>query len=212
MSPLRQSIEQNLVQLNLDANDFSSILQAAVNLAVEQGKIQPEHAQQAVAALERREAEGATAIGHAVAVPHAYLDCFQEQVILFLRLARPLNLGAPDGISTRFVFVLLGPESAVVKHIDALTGVARLMSDDQFRYEAAIARDTEDLTSALESYSQRTIEKPKPVDTSTEDPFIYTGRLFGGVVNDIKRRWPHYGSDFCDGLNSKTVSFCSSVN
>jgi mannitol/fructose-specific phosphotransferase system IIA component (Ntr-type) len=206
MSAIRQSIEQNLVQLNLDANDFSSILQAAVNLAVEQGKIQPEHAQQAVSALERREAEGATAIGHAVAVPHAYLDCFQEQVILFLRLARPLNLGAPDGISTRFVFVLLGPESAVVKHIDALTDVARLMSDDQFRYEAAIARDTEDLTSALESYSQRTIEKPKPVDTSTEDPFIYTGRLFGGVVNDIKRRWPHYGSDFRDGLNSKTVS------
>ena len=206
MSSLGQSIEQNLVELDLDANDFPSILQAAVNLAVEKGKILPEHAEQAVLALERREVEGATAIGHAVAVPHAYLDCFQEQVILFLRLIRPLNLGAPDGISTRFVFVLLGPQASAEKHIDALTDVARLMSDDQFRYEAAIAKDTADLTAALESYSQRTVRQSEPVDASREDPFIYTGKFCGGIVNDVKRRWPHYGSDFRDGLNSKTVS------
>ncbi len=206
MLPLRQSIEQNLVQLDLDANDFSSTVQAAVNLAVEQGRIKPEHAEQAVLALERREAEGATAIGHAVAVPHAYLDCFQEQVILFLRLARPLNLGAPDGISTRFVFVLLGPESSVVEHIDALTDVARLMSDDQFRYDAATAASTEDLTSALDAYSRRTNQKSEPVDAPTEDPFAYTGRPFGGIFRDVQRRWPHYGADFRDGLNFKAVS------
>ncbi len=33
----------------------------------------------------------------------------------------------------------------------------------------------------------------------------WTGRPFGGFIDDIRRRRPHYGSDFKDGLNSKTL-------
>ncbi|CAH1788172.1 unnamed protein product [Owenia fusiformis] len=33
------------------------------------------------------------------------------------------------------------------------------------------------------------------------DPLKRTGKLFGGLVNDIKRRYPHYLSDIKDGLN-----------
>lgn len=37
------------------------------------------------------------------------------------------------------------------------------------------------------------------------DPLKRTGRLFGGLVNDIKRRYPHYVSDFRDGLSFKCI-------
>ena len=97
MLPLRQSIEQNLVQLDLDVNDIPSIIHAAIELAIKQGKLSREDAKRAEDALQRRESEGATAIGHAVAVPHAYLDCFDEQLILFFRLSRPVNLVPPTG-------------------------------------------------------------------------------------------------------------------
>jgi hypothetical protein len=33
----------------------------------------------------------------------------------------------------------------------------------------------------------------------------WTGRLFGGITDDIKRRAPHYPSDFKDGLHSKVA-------
>lgn len=33
----------------------------------------------------------------------------------------------------------------------------------------------------------------------------WTGRPFGGFIDDVKRRLPHYGSDFKDGLNTKTL-------
>ena len=33
----------------------------------------------------------------------------------------------------------------------------------------------------------------------------WTGRLFGGITDDIKRRAPHYFSDFKDGLHSKVA-------
>ena len=206
MLPLRQSIEQNLVQLDLDVNDIPSIIHAAIELAIKQGKLSREDAKRAEDALQRRESEGATAIGHAVAVPHAYLDCFDEQLILFFRLSRPVNLGAPDGIPTRFVFVLLGPESAVGEHIDALTGVARLMSDDQFRYDAATAQSKARLGLALDAYLQRTSPEDEPARTVEDESLAYTGRLFGGMVQDVRRRWPHYRDDFREGLHFKVVS------
>ena len=35
---------------------------------------------------------------------------------------------------------------------------------------------------------------------------VRTGRLFGGLINDIKRKSPHYLSDFKDGLHSQCIS------
>jgi hypothetical protein len=37
------------------------------------------------------------------------------------------------------------------------------------------------------------------------DELAYTGKLFGGIRADLARKLPYYGSDFKDGLNSKTA-------
>ncbi|MBL7876503.1 MAG: hypothetical protein JNL53_12635, partial [Cyclobacteriaceae bacterium] len=39
----------------------------------------------------------------------------------------------------------------------------------------------------------------------TDEGLQWTGRLFGGITNDIKRRAPHYLSDFKDGFHSKVA-------
>nr|XP_021199496.1 anion exchange protein 2 isoform X2 [Helicoverpa armigera] len=39
-----------------------------------------------------------------------------------------------------------------------------------------------------------------------DDPLTRTGRLFGGVVRDMRRRYPHYASDFRDALNGQCVA------
>ena len=38
------------------------------------------------------------------------------------------------------------------------------------------------------------------------NPMVRTGRLFGGVVNDLKTRFPHYLSDITDGLNTQCLA------
>jgi len=38
------------------------------------------------------------------------------------------------------------------------------------------------------------------------DPLRRTGRLFGGLINDVKRRFPHYWSDFKDALNVQCIA------
>ncbi|XP_041121473.1 band 3 anion transport protein-like isoform X2 [Polyodon spathula] len=40
----------------------------------------------------------------------------------------------------------------------------------------------------------------------TDDPLRRTGRPFGGLVKDIKRRYPHYLSDITDALNPQVLA------
>lgn len=40
----------------------------------------------------------------------------------------------------------------------------------------------------------------------SDDPLERTGRPFGGLVRDVRRRYPKYLSDFKDALNSQCMA------
>ncbi|KAG3275346.1 solute carrier family 4 member 3, transcript variant X2 [Ictidomys tridecemlineatus] len=42
--------------------------------------------------------------------------------------------------------------------------------------------------------------------TPEDDPLLRTGSVFGGLVRDVKRRYPHYPSDLWDALHSQCVA------
>ncbi|XP_061242029.1 anion exchange protein 3 isoform X2 [Bos javanicus] len=42
--------------------------------------------------------------------------------------------------------------------------------------------------------------------TPDDDPLLRTGSVFGGLVRDVKRRYPHYPSDLRDALHSQCVA------
>lgn len=44
-----------------------------------------------------------------------------------------------------------------------------------------------------------------PTSSTEVDPLAYTGRLFGGLKNDLARKRRFYWSDFTDGLNTKVL-------
>jgi mannitol/fructose-specific phosphotransferase system IIA component (Ntr-type) len=204
MKQLKDAFERRQVILDLDAPDIASAIRKAVRQMVV-GGVLPQHAEQSVvAALLERESTAPTVIGNATAVPHAYLDELERQMVVFVRLAHPIDCGAPDGIPTQFLFFLMGSTGCAAQHLGTLAYVARLMSDDAFRYEAGAARSGDDLLTALDHCEQRTSLDP---DLSAErsDGLIYTGRLCGGIQQDVACRWPHYINDFLDGLNVKCV-------
>lgn len=44
------------------------------------------------------------------------------------------------------------------------------------------------------------------LEDTQDDPLQRTGRLFGGLVRDIRRRYPRYLSDITDALNPQVLS------
>lgn len=204
MKQIRDALERDNVFLDLHARDFPSIFHQVVGRLADRGLIDAEVADQVELSLQAREDRASTAIGHAVAVPHAYLDGIEEQIVVFVRLARPLNLGAPDGIPTQFLFFLLGPPGSAAQHLDTLATVARLMSDDEFHYEVGEARSVANLLAALDHFDERTAPK-QIVQGKVSEGLAYTGRIGGGLRLDIARRLPHYLGDFLDGLHVKCL-------
>jgi hypothetical protein len=128
-----------------------------------------------------------------------------DQQVVFVRLDEGLNLRAPDGTPTRYFFFLFGPTGEAAAHLDTLALIARLMSDDEFRYDLGKADSHTDLSWALERAAVRSA--PEAIEeVEVTEGLLRTGKLCGGIVADAKRRWPHYVGDFKDGIHSKSIA------
>lgn len=203
MQKLIDSCDSGLVFLDLDASTLLDAVREMVDRLVAQGAIREQDREAALEKLENRERLSSTAIGQSLAVPHAYLEGIPKQMIAIARLRRGINAGAPDRVPTRFVFLFLGPPGAPEEHLDSLASVAKLMSEDEFRFLALRAKDARELRGHIASRM--------PVDAAPRtaevevDGLTFTGRPFGGLIADIRRRAKHYVSDFRDGLNGKSA-------
>lgn len=207
MKILRKTFSSdNTCLFDISASSIDEVFQQTLQHLVDRKLVAPGAMDEVATRLSEREQEASTAIGHSVAVPHCYLDSMIEQKVVFVRLRDPLNLGAPDHIATRYLFVLLGPKSAAPDHLDTLALIAKLMSDDEFRYDLSEASDPQALEWALERAAQRFVETQATPEPEIPEGLEYSGRFAGGFVDDIKRRLPLYASDFKDGIHSKTLA------
>ena len=206
MQSLRTALTADAVLADLRASDLRAVFRAAVAAAVKAGRIDAADAPAVEQALWDREEQVSTAIGHGVAVPHAYLDLLDEPFVLLVRLRHPMNLGAPDGVATKYLFVMLGPEGRTDEHLDRLTQIARLTGDREFLYEAGRARKPGELLAAVDDYIRREIPAPPAVGEEVPEGMGWSPVPFGGVGGDLKRRVPLWVRDFADGLNAKSAA------
>jgi mannitol/fructose-specific phosphotransferase system IIA component (Ntr-type) len=205
MKHLVDALNRDQIFLDVAATDMTSAIQETVQKMVTSGILAEQLKESVIETLLQRERDSPTIIGNAVAIPHAYLEGIEQEIVLFVRLSHPVNMGAPDGIATQFLFFLLGPPSLAAQHLDTFAYIARLTSDDEFRFEAGEAGSAKALRAAVDHFAVKT---QSMLNTGVEetDGLKYTGRLFGGLRKDITRRWPHYLSDFTDGLHSKCAA------
>ena len=62
-------------------------------------------------------------------------------------------------------------------------------------------RDAEEHELEDECYEEQLLQEKKDADHGEDEGLQFTGRLFGGLMADIKRKAPWYLSDFTDALN-----------
>jgi NhaP-type Na+/H+ or K+/H+ antiporter/mannitol/fructose-specific phosphotransferase system IIA component (Ntr-type) len=83
--------------------------------------------------LREREAAFPTALGHGVAVPHAFSSVITERLCAIARLPEGLDVGAADGEPVRLVFLLISPAGDPEGHLATLAEIARLVFDEHVR-------------------------------------------------------------------------------
>ena len=206
MKQLVAAISEGSCLLNLDAKSMREVIESTVDFLVQSGRL-PENQRQSVCdGLIEREKLVPTVIGHACAVPHYYDDSIGEPAMVLVRLKRAVNMGAPDGIATRYIFLLIGSTNQTARHLDALSSIARMMSDNVFHFELTYANNAKDVLEAIERHVNRSILAQPPKPRQVTEGLKGSSVPFAGLKSDFLRRWKHYRQDFRDGLRAKSVA------
>jgi len=206
MNFLFRSIAEGSCLLNLDASNMEEIIDAAIDFLVQTGRLPESQKAMVSEGLKEREKRIPTVIGHACAVPHFYDDAITEPAMVFVRLKHASNMGAPDGVPTRYIYVLIGSSEQTESHLDTLSSIARLMSDNVVHFEMMYGDSQQDMLDAMERHVNRNVLAAPPKPREISEGLKTEPKLFAGLIADIKRRTPHYISDFKDGLKAKTLA------
>ncbi|XP_041927280.1 sodium-driven chloride bicarbonate exchanger [Alosa alosa] len=173
------------------------------------------------------------------------LDFLDKPVVAFVRLSPAVMLNgiAEVPITSRFLFILLGPVGKGQQYHEIGRSIGVLMTDEVFHDVAYKAKDRKDIVDGIDEFLDQVtvlppgewdpsirIEPPKNVPSQekrripgvpngTTDigeaeehgghggPELQrTGRLFGGLILDIKRKAPFYLSDYTDALSLQCMA------
>ncbi len=104
-------------------------------------------------ALMARERLGSTALGLGVAIPHGRIRQLKDVAAVFVRPKAGIPFDAPDGEPVQLVFAMLVPEHANEQHLNLLSELAQMFSDDNFRNALLLAQDADTVRSLMASWS-----------------------------------------------------------
>lgn len=80
-----------------------------------------------------RERLGSTGLGHGVAVPHGRIKGLKAPLAAFVRLVEPIPFESPDGEPVKLLIFLLIPDHVTQQHLEILSEIAEIFSDEAFR-------------------------------------------------------------------------------
>lgn len=200
---LPQSAGTSLLLLDLDAPHLDQCLDSVLEELARTGALEDPARREAVAhALSRHADLGPDALKHGVAILHDTLDQPGLRIQVLVRLKNELpDAGGPDEVPLRYVWVLLS-DAQTHEHMPVAAELAELMEEPGFRESFGGAPDQQ----ALEELYAKELDDEIEFAHHVPPELQRTGRFAGGFIEDIKRRLPYYGSDFSDGLNSKSIA------
>jgi mannitol/fructose-specific phosphotransferase system IIA component (Ntr-type) len=132
--------EENVVPEMKAANRWEAI-DELINRLVESGRIRPEHREQIVSVVRRRENSMSTGIGFGIGIPHASTDLIQDVVGAFGRSKKGINFDALDNQPVTLVMLFLVPQGQFQKHLHTLAEIAKLLHRREFRQALEEAPD-----------------------------------------------------------------------
>ncbi len=82
-----------------------------------------------------------TALGCGVAIPHGRIKNLRDTQGIFIRAKAGVAFDAPDGENVNLVFAMLVPEHATQTHLNLLSELAQMFSDEDFRAQLLQVKD-----------------------------------------------------------------------
>lgn len=99
-----------------------------------------------------RERLGTTGLGHGVAIPHGRTTEIETAVGAFIQLAEPIDFGAVDDKPVDLLFALAVPEHFRHEHLELLSQLATMFSDESLCAALRAASDSAEVIQLLSNW------------------------------------------------------------
>jgi fructose-specific phosphotransferase system IIA component len=96
-------------------------------------------------AVLEREKIMSTGVGKGFAIPHGKTNAVNDILAAFGKTTRPIEYDSLDGHPVYLVFLLVGKDNLVSKHIKLLSRISRMMNKDEFREKLIKAKSSDDI-------------------------------------------------------------------
>jgi len=103
-----------------------------------------------------RERLGSTGIGHGVAIPHGRVKTGGKSIGCFMQLENPIDFDAIDGKPVDLVFGLLVPEDSTDEHLQILSKLATLFSNEAICDKLRQASSAEEILTLITNWQATT--------------------------------------------------------
>lgn len=101
-----------------------------------------------------REKIMSTGVGKGFAIPHGKTNSITDILAAFGRSEKPIDYNSLDGEPVQLVFLLVGKDNLVGKHIKLLSRISRLMNNEEFRKRLIEAESKEAILKIFEEEEQ----------------------------------------------------------
>ncbi len=96
-----------------------------------------------------RERLGSTGLGHGAAIPHGRLKALGKPVSIFFQLQEGIDFDAVDGQPVDLICALLVPQESTSEHLQLLSMLAEIFSDEKFCKQLRAAHSDAELYQLL---------------------------------------------------------------
>lgn len=146
---LADIIPREAIVNDLRADDRDSTIVELLEALERAGKVKPEHREDIILALLKREAVASTALGHGVAIPHAKTRSVSD-FCGALGIARDgIDFAASDRQPVTVVFLFLSPEHAISGHLQLMAHIAGLARNPRYLSLLRTARNTKEVEALI---------------------------------------------------------------
>ena len=101
-----------------------------------------------------REKIMSTGVGKGFAIPHGKTNSVADIIAVFGKSREPIEYNSLDGEPVNLVFLMIGKDTLVSKHIKLLSRISRLMNNDEFREKLVNADSKESILKIFEEEEQ----------------------------------------------------------
>lgn len=160
---IRDLLKKDLMVLDLKAETKEEAIKEIADKFFEKGYVKS--AEEFAEGLREREAQGSTALGESVAIPHSKNKTVIEPAVLFARKIGGLDYDALDGEPTEIFFAIGAPDGENNLHVATLAELSKMIMKDGFIDDLKKVENEDQVYAVIEKYT----EKEKPVQEEAEN-------------------------------------------